>query len=221
LPCVRPAGAEELFRPFGGSRRIRESFDESRRELAPTYIEYIFSVSSALHAASLQLSSLLLVLCRALEPSSIADLGSGFTSYVLRAYADEVAHPVRVTSVDDSPTWLETTQEFVERQGHRAEGLLLWDDVERCAIGDFDLVLYDLGTMSTRARELKTVLAEAKAGALIILDDLHYPDYRDVVARVVSEQHLVAYDVEELTRDEYGRFAWVVARSESEGSARS
>jgi predicted O-methyltransferase YrrM len=221
LPSVRLAAREDLFRRFGDSRRIRQSFEECRRELAPAYIEYIFTVSSGLHAASLQLSSLLLVLCRAARPSSVADLGSGFSSYVLRTYTHKAAHPVRVTSVDDSPSWLAKTREFLEQQGRSGEGLLRWDEVKRRGTSDFDLILYDLGTMRTRARELTTVLDGAKPGALIVLDDLHYRAYRELVEKVVSEQHLLAYDLEDLTRDEYGRFAWVVGRSGSEEPTRA
>jgi predicted O-methyltransferase YrrM len=212
LRGVQPAPANELLGRLGDADRFRASFEECRRELAPAYIDYIFSVSSALHAASLQLSAFLLTLCRAKKPASVADLGSGYSSHVLRVYAAAADQAVRVCSVDDSPAWIEKTRAFVERLGHSGNGLVTWDEFKQTSPNGFDLVLYDLGTMGTRGRELTTVLAEAKKGALIVLDDLHYRAYRELVEKVVSELHFVAYDFEELTRDEYGRFAWVVER---------
>jgi len=216
LPGMRVAAAEELFPRLGGSRGFRESFEKSRRELAADYIDYIFTTSSALHAVSLPLAAFMLALCRATEPSSVADLGSGFSSHVLRVYAGEAAHPVRVASVDDSPSWLEKTEEFVERLGHSPDGVVSWADFKQTGAGAFDIVLYDLGTMDTRARELETVLAGAKQGALVVVDDVHYAAYRRIVEERASERHFVAYDLEELTRDEYGRFSWLLTRSDTD-----
>jgi predicted O-methyltransferase YrrM len=208
---VQVAPAEELFQRLG-STHFPESFGESRRELGPAYLDYIFTTSSALHAVSLQLASFLLTVCRATEPSAIVDLGSGFSSHVVRRYAEEADHGIRVVSVDDSHSWLETTRGFLDRFGPSTDGLVTWEDFRLDENGGFDVVLYDLGTMETRERELSSVLAGAKPGALILVDDLHFPHYREVVQRHAAEGQFAAYDLEELTRDEFGRFAWALVR---------
>jgi predicted O-methyltransferase YrrM len=211
LPSVQVAPAEELFQRLG-SPRFPESFEESRRELGPAYLEYIFTTSSAVHAVSLQLASVLFTLCRATAPSAVVDLGSGFSSHVVRRYAQEADQQVRVVSVDDSPDWLETTRGFLNRFGPSADGLVTWEEFTLDGDGGFDVVLYDLGTMETRARELSRVLAGMKPWALILVDDVHFPSYREVVQRFATEGQFAAYDLEELTRDELGRFAWALVR---------
>ena len=63
------------------------------------------------------------VLCREIGPAAVLDLGSGFSSFVLRSYDD--GGGARVTSVDDSETWLARTAQFLESRGVPTDQLLL------------------------------------------------------------------------------------------------
>jgi hypothetical protein len=63
-------------------------------------------------SVSVELAVFLDVLCRLIEPDRILDLGSGFSSFVLRrhlASRDVGVHSV-IWSIDDSPEWLEQTR---------------------------------------------------------------------------------------------------------------
>ena len=58
-------------------------------ELLRYYTLYISKVSLDSMAISLELSSFLSVFCDLIRPASIADLGTGFSSFVFRHYAEQ------------------------------------------------------------------------------------------------------------------------------------
>ena len=85
---MRVAAAEELIERFGAPSVFAAAYDDNRRALGPSYIDYVFTVSGAEHAISLPLGAFVLTACETLGPTAAIDLGSGFSSYVLRRYAD-------------------------------------------------------------------------------------------------------------------------------------
>src|SRR3954454_24674549 len=95
-------------------------------DLRAIHQEYIQSVSTAGMAVSLETAVYLLHLCRATSDTSVLDLGSGFSSYVLRRYAAEAGHAVQVPSVDDDAHWPERPAEFLRQQQCDAGGLSQW-----------------------------------------------------------------------------------------------
>ena len=107
------AGADELIARFGGVDAFAERQAANRVALGPAYIEYVFTVSAPEHAISLPLASFVLTVCEAVDPVSAADLGSGFSSFVLRRFASERPAGLRVVSVDDDPDWLAKTAAFL------------------------------------------------------------------------------------------------------------
>ena len=60
------------------------------------------TVSSKGMALSLETAALVLLLCEIKQPKTIVDLGSGFSSYVLRKWAQGAKHDVVVWSVVDA-----------------------------------------------------------------------------------------------------------------------
>jgi predicted O-methyltransferase YrrM len=139
----------------------------------------------------------------------VADLGSGFSSFVLRRFAAGRSGHTRVVSADDDPDWLEKTAGFLASSGLPADDLVQWSDF--AAVPErFDLVLYDLGHWQRRFDALPRALASLARGGLIILDDLHVERYRELVEQVLEAASLRPYDLEPYTADELGRFAWAV-----------
>ena len=203
------AGADELIARFGGVDAFAERQAANRVALGPAYIEYVFTVSAPEHAISLSLASFVLTVCEAVDPVSAADLGSGFSSFVLRRFAAERPAGARVVSVDDDPDWLGKTAAFLASAGLPANDVLPWR--EFAAAGErFELVVYDLGRWQRRFDALPKALASLACGGMLILDDLHIDRYRELVEHVLDTARLRAYDLTPYTADEYGRFAWAV-----------
>jgi predicted O-methyltransferase YrrM len=206
---VSVAEADELIVRFGEPEAFASGYEANRVALGPSYIDYVFTVSSAEHAISLPLAAFLLTACETLEPGAVLDLGSGFSSYVLRRYAAARTPKARAVSVDDDRAWLAKTAAFLAAAELPREELVHWSEFAG-ADGAFDLVFYDLGTWAQRLDAVSTALRAGKPGALIVLDDLHVPAYREAVERELVAAALTPYDLSPFTIDEFGRYSWAV-----------
>jgi predicted O-methyltransferase YrrM len=188
------------------------ALDGAGAELRPAYDRYVRDVSAKEHAMSLELAAFLLELCRRVDARRVIDLGSGFSSYVLRVHT--AGRPgTHVTSVDSSADWLERSHAFVRDQGVDSGDFLTWGDFDPSAdIDSYDVVLHDLGDMTLRTAALPQVLVLAKAGAYVLLDDVHKGGYRAYAHRVVRASSAWSIDVRALTRDSNGRYALLIRR---------
>lgn len=138
--------ARGLRRALPLLRDTGEALGAAERRLAPAYRRYVAEVSIPIMAVSLELALFLDVLVRGTGPRRALDLGSGFSSYVLRLPGG----PGEVWSADDAPEWLERTRGFLLREGLGAQNVVAWEALRRNPPEPFDLVLHDLGTMDTR-----------------------------------------------------------------------
>jgi predicted O-methyltransferase YrrM len=193
----------ERFFPF------LRSFDETSKrisnEMAAEYKEYTEEISTRDMAISLNTAVFLTILCEALKPENIMDLGSGFSSFVLRSYARS-REEIRVWSVDDSPEWLEHTKEFLTRHNLSSDRVLLWGSVERLRNIRFDLIFHDLGNMKLRKDSFGTVLKLGEK-AIILLDDMHKDSYADFVRRYLRGYPHRYFNLQAYTLDQFGRYA--------------
>ena len=171
---------------------------------------YVADVSSTEMAVSLNTVCLLLAFCEKMQPSSILDLGSGFSSFALRSYARQ-KHDVKVYSVDDNQEWLRKTGDFLSASGLSTKNLMTWDEFRKSDLKDFELVFHDLGSMELRAQALPDVLGRVKpASGVLILDDMHKPDYACFVGASLQGRRLNHLNLKPFTIDEIGRYAHLV-----------
>ena len=188
--------------------------EASAERLGASHGAYVGTVSKANHAASMELCVLLDVLLRQRAPRRVVDLGSGYTSFVVRTWAAEEAAAGReapeVWSVDDHAGWLEKTRAWLGEQGLSDEHLLTWEEFRASNPGDFDLVLHDMGSMETRARTLDAVLDLAAPGGLVILDDVHKPDFRRFAIERLEARGQGFFSLKAWTRDDLTRYAYLV-----------
>jgi predicted O-methyltransferase YrrM len=187
------------------------SIEEAKEFLRPAYDQYVSTVSSGDMAVSLNTAALLYELCLRFAPASILDLGSGFSSYPLRAYASN-RKGVHVFTVDDDPAWLVSTRQFLDRKGLRADNLMTWDAFELNPPPPADLVFHDLGSMATRLRTLPSALNYCRIGGIVLLDDMHKEEYAPWAEQVLIEGGFRAVDVREQTLDHFGRFCWIASK---------
>jgi predicted O-methyltransferase YrrM len=206
------ADLDRILRQFPELANYEERAEEAITAFRVFHLDYNGRIGHSVHAASPELVALLSVLFESCKPSRAVDLGSGFSSFVLRTLASRVEEDVEIWSVDDSAEWRQKTQDYLEELDHQTQNLLTWDDFIANNPGDFDLVLHDMGSMEFREQTLRQALDLAKPGGLVILDDVHKPAYRKAAMAVLEELGLEWFSLREWTRDPLTRYAWLVIR---------
>lgn len=179
-------------------------------EVRSLYDTYVQNVSTVGHAISWQAVEFLMTIAYSIEPQKILDLGSGFSSYVLRKYAASTQQRIIVYSVDDNAQWLEKTFRFLAENGLSTDNLMLWPDFVASEQSDFDLIFHDLGRMEMREQTLPLVLSLRSETGIVILDDMHKKPYRLVATKEVERMNLSLYSARKFTLDQYGRFSKIV-----------
>ena len=96
----------------------------SQHALSISYKRYTETISTPAMAISLQLAGTLDALCNLIRARCMADLGSGFSSFVFARYAAEVG--ATVVSVDTAPSWLTKTREFLELEEVPSHEIVEW-----------------------------------------------------------------------------------------------
>ncbi len=181
----------------------KASFDA----LKPAYTAYIADVSSGDMAVSLETAALLLTFANLLKPARVLDLGSGFSSYVLRSYARDAQHDVSVCSVDDNEHWLDKTRSYLQGHNLPVDDVLSWQDFKQQPPSSYDLIFHDLGSMQLRAEALGFVLGLRDKSGLVVLDDIHKHAYRRTAMAGVKQAGLSFYSSRQFTHDGIGRYA--------------
>ncbi len=188
-------------------QRLEDEYRDDHRD-------YIENISSPRAAMSLRQVALLahLVRLRGERLKRVADLGSGFSSYVLARESQRqgFAH----FAVDDHEGWLDKTRAFAERRGLALDGLMTWDAF-RGADGprNLDFIFHDLGNTTTRILALPVIEECAAEGAWLLVDDMHKPHYAPhAIGFLKPRWHLSS--LVEFTLDDYGRYAYLARRQE-------
>jgi predicted O-methyltransferase YrrM len=188
----------DLFARFPVLKITGADMQLAVESLRNAYRRYVAEVSSPEMAVSLECSAFLKLVSSRLKPSAVADLGSGFSSYVLNSSASGVV------SVDDSAAWLERTKDFLHAQGLSVFQL---QDFESFLKEDrkFDLIFMDLNFIEVRMQHTATLLEKLNPGGIIVFDDVHKPEYLRHLAQTLPFGN--CYLLENITRDIYGRYS--------------
>lgn len=205
---LKGLGDLELTRSFSPRR------DEETRHMMDAHALYVSNISSPIAAVSRELSLFLSHALDVLQPESVLDLGSGFSSLIFRTYLkNQPSRNIRIVSCDDNEHWLAKTADFLESRGLSTEDLLLYGDFEeRCGHMRFDLILHDLGNPETRIRTLPAVMKATHNGSMVVFDDVHKITIRETLANRLKERSFTFYDLKEITLDEYGRYSWLAVK---------
>lgn len=189
--------------------RLKPLGFEVREEIIHAYEHYILNYSTEKMAASLESMIFAFQLCVALKPANILDLGSGFSSYVFRLYAQAENGEVEVVSVDDNKEWLYKTSGFLEGVSLRDNNLFEWHEFFEKGTGrGFELVFYDLGRMPVRFDNLVNVAGCLADNGIMIIDDVHKRHYAKHVRNIIKrELNWPLIDLRKRTKDKYGRFS--------------
>lgn len=179
--------------------------------LKPYFDDYIARVSVANMAASLELAATLLSLLEAGKYKKLLDVGSGFSSFVLRLYARSNAG-VEVFSVDDNAQWLEKTRDYLRKVDVADTNLYTLEQFLSRGLSGFDCILHDLNFVEVRINYVSTLLSKLAPNGILILDDMHKPDYRIEVLKTLGPEPVHIYDLRKHTLDSFGRYSMIVTR---------
>jgi len=188
--------------------RDSRALEDGKVFLKPFYSQYVQRVSAADMAVSLRTASFLWAMCVGLEPKSILDLGSGFSSFVFRFYAK--SRSTNVWSVDDDPVWLARTRNYLATVDVPTDCLIVWNAF-LSTTATFELVFHDLGNMQSRGRTLRHALARTNCHCgVLVLDDVHKEEYQVPMRDALANCRCRYLDAKAFTLDGFGRYCGVV-----------
>jgi hypothetical protein len=204
---LRGQGSADLRRLRRVLPRFPSSYDIRRAadDLGSAYRTYVRDVSTPGMAASLQAGAFLLALCRNERITSAIDLGSGFSSYVLRRWASEAE--CVVCSVDDDPIWLARTQGFLAAQHLAAGSWCAWPDIPDRA---FDLVFHDLAHGTRREEAMPAALRASSR--LAVFDDAQLRRHRAAMRASCGEAGVELFSLRAVTLDDIKRYSMLAIK---------
>lgn len=170
------------------------------------YAEYIKNVSSM--APSLKTLKLLMQLC--VTGNKVLDLGTGFSSFVLRYYLTDLG--IDLISADDNSGWLITTRKYCESQGitytdDEPNGFEHWKLLPNIVTSPVDVVFMDLGTTRRRVDYYADVLNRyCNENTLLLVDDMHKKILVHALNQELRHYTYLEIPVMNETKDEFGRY---------------
>ena len=181
--------------------------------IRPEHQEYVNSVSTEDMAVSLEIAAFLKVICDVCRPRRVLDLGSGFSSYVLRLSAmEEPEQNMEITSIDDDREWLMRTHDYLAAKGLPTKGLKELSEFESVANGTFDFIFYDLGRMPRRLQYASEVIPLMEPGGMTLVDDMHKADFAAVLQTALVGTGIRDVNLSPWTTDRFGRFAHLLVK---------
>lgn len=171
--------------------------------LIPPYIDYCRTVSRRSMAISIETATYLAWVCFTRDPMRTCDLGSGFTSFVLRSF------PASVVSVDDDAEWLERTREFLDRNNMGSNGLVGW---EQWLTEDdtYDVIVHDFARGDLRNSSMWEAAERLNPAGVLIFDDAQHEGHCAEMHKVADHYGFEPVDIRALTIDMVKRYALAV-----------
>lgn len=184
-----------------------------REALIPAYVDYCSNVSVRHMAMSIESCTYLWWLCDRLRAGRVCDLGSGFTSYTLRAYRALADWPVEVVSVDDDPYWLDRTGDFLDRHGMDPDRLVEWSDWAAVPGGPYDVIVHDLGRGALRESSMWDAAKALDPAGMLLFDDAQNSSHANVMRDVCDAHEWDLVDLRRWTMDAAQRFSVLAVAS--------
>jgi len=176
-------------------------------DLNEQYQIYTRTISTPNMAASLELCSFLLALCQENKFEKLLDMGSGFTSFVLRQYQHNSDKNIEVYSVDDDEEWLQKTKNYLTEKRLPTTNVLSLKKIYDSNVKEFDLIVHDLNFVEERIKHVEKVVELIKPNGTIIFDDVHKMDYCLELLKKLKKYPGTIYNLEPITRDQFNRFS--------------
>lgn len=174
-------------------------------DIERAYHEYVPAVSGAVFAISLPIARYLWQLCDERKPKRLLDIGSGFSSYVLRAWAE--ANGAEHWACDTDSEWVMHTTAFLDGHGLSPLHVCQFSSMAEWNLPQFDLVFFDCGFTTGRSWYLRKALDMVADGGVLIADDANDVHYHDVLTEHAAYySRKSTYTDVDVERDQWGRF---------------
>jgi predicted O-methyltransferase YrrM len=189
-----------------------KNLSQTRDLLRQSHTHYTNTISSSGMALSLETAALIWTLCDDRLPRTIVDLGSGYSSFIIRNWMKISGHQSIIWSVDDDVTWLQKSLQYCEKQNVDTSNFTTWD-LFKPTLLKFDMVIYDLGRMPVRFENVRSALDLCSPYGIVVIDDMHKFNYHNEVKCALAEKGFTGVDMKELTTDAHeGRHCWLATR---------
>ena len=176
-------------------------------ELKPAHTRYIQEVSVDYMAVSLECAMFLRLLCDLVQPQSILDLGSGFSTYVFGMHAPPECV---VWTVDTDNAWLDKTKQFTISHGKPVDRYLVWDALIKTT-ERFELIFFDIEVTAKRPNFLPPILNHfLTPTSMIVMDDLHKPHLQDKFKTILSDYEATQRNITKYTLDKFNRYSTLI-----------
>jgi predicted O-methyltransferase YrrM len=182
---------------------------ESKETLMPIYKYFKTHISKGNSAASIEISAFLDVYMRYTNPTRIVDLGSGFSSYVLRRYQADKEN-VEVWSVDSSKDWLEKTKYYLQSNNLNTKHLYTWDEFSKLSIGKFSLIFLDERPIERRVENIARLRNSLTDKGALVIDDVHKDHLRLPILKQFENNMDSLLSLRLISKDELGRYSIVI-----------
>lgn len=191
-----------------------DDYNEKMEILRPFYERYTKgpdAISTDGMAISLETATFMYQLCHMYRFETLMDRGSGFSSFVLRKYAEDRHFSVDVYSIDDSKEWLDKTREFLEENYLNTDNLMLWDDFYKSYKNsiEFDFILED-AKKKLRVDTPNKLTSFIEYYGIILWDDAL--PHNGLLTNQCEKLNMKKYNVKKYTFDSYGRYATLTTR---------
>ena len=181
--------------------------DYYTKQLRPIHEKYTTEIS--VNSCSLEYAVALCCLASMPSIQSVADLGSGFTTFALRWLDNQRRLRKPITTYDDSLKWIQKTQMFTALQGVITGPMRLWsmDNPPKLKV---DLVSFDISVTKRRPQYMLPAFEMAQKGLLV--DDVHKKYLVYELNRKLSEfgRPYEWIDLKPWTLDSLGRYAALI-----------
>jgi len=183
-------------------RELHETFELDRYSslLRRDYENYTTEVSTRSMAASLICCSYFLHLIEIVQPKTVIDFGSGFSSFAIRKYIKTAGEDIKSISVDSDKVWLEKSKQYCIHNEVSSDNFYTWKDVPKQSA---DLIFFDIDMTKKRLGYFKPLFKDfCHDQTIILFDDMHKPVLKE---RLFEEmKHLKGcefHDTEQITKD--------------------
>jgi len=196
---------------------------EFTEELKEVYEKYITTISSREMAASLECCVFLMTMFKEINPRSILDLGSGFSSYALRYYKESRDSNTQIRSVDSVKVWLQKSKEFCknnlipsreiieidmtsdnpfpkQKTNVDVTNFFTWNEIyyKDCPTIMYDIIFLDIDKTIERPKYLEPIFNKFTGpDTIILVDDYHKGLLRKELPPLIEKYNFDSYELKE------------------------
>lgn len=143
-----------------------------------------------------------------LDPLSVVDLGSGFSTVVIRAWARATGSDAVLHTTDHARKWLGSTARDLREAGLPNDNMFLHDEWTDGKVGldMYDVVFVDFHGPPQRVAGFEAYMDRVHPDGLVIFDDWQFPHLREPIMERLADRGFVWYDLRTETRDVHDRW---------------